>query len=88
VPPTREYRNRSGGKQVQLYDTDPERGPPRDRLTARQRETLRLAHERGYFEIPREVTLDDLADELGVSNQAVSERLRRGCTHVIGDLFG
>ncbi len=71
-----------------LYDTDPTRGPPRDRLTAPQRETLRLAHERGYFEIPRKVTLADLADELGISNQAVSERLRRGCARVIGNLFG
>ena len=71
-----------------LYDSDPKRGPPRDRLTANQRETLRLAHERGYYEIPRKVTLDDLADELGVSNQAVSERLRRGCARLVGNLFG
>jgi predicted DNA binding protein len=71
-----------------LYDTDPERGPPRDRLTACQRETLRLAHERGYFAIPRDVTLADLADELGVSNQAVSERLRRACARLAANRFG
>lgn len=71
-----------------LYDTDPDRGPPRDRLTSRQRETLRLANERGYFEIPRAVTLTDLANELGVSNQAVSERLRRGCGRVVDNHFG
>lgn len=71
-----------------LYDTDPERGPPRDRLTTCQRETLRLAHERGYFAIPREATLSDLADELGISNQAVSERLRRGCARIVSNLFG
>jgi predicted DNA binding protein len=49
-----------------LYDTDPERGPPRDRLTASQRETLQLAHERGYFAVPRGTTLSDLADELDI----------------------
>ena len=71
-----------------LYDTDPNDGPPRDRLTSCQRETLQLAHERGYFEIPRQATLGDLADDLDVSNQAVSERLRRGCARLVGDLFG
>jgi predicted DNA binding protein len=71
-----------------LYDSDPGRGPPRDRLTTRQREALRLAHERGYFGIPRETTLDDIAAELGISNQATSERLRRGCGRLLGNRFG
>lgn len=71
-----------------LYNTDPTDGPPRDQLTSCQRETLQLAHERGYFDIPRQATLGDLADDLGVSNQAVSERLRRGCARIVGDLFG
>lgn len=47
-------------------------------LSPAQRETVLAAFERGYFEIPRETTLDALADHLGVSDQAVSERLRRG----------
>lgn len=46
-------------------------------LTPSQRETLNTAIEQGYFKIPRKVTLQGLADELGVSDQAVSERLRR-----------
>ncbi|MFD1512404.1 helix-turn-helix domain-containing protein [Halomarina rubra] len=48
-----------------------------DVLTAAQREALELAVERGYFAVPRAVSLDDLADALGVSHQAYSERLRR-----------
>jgi hypothetical protein len=47
-------------------------------VTAAQREALRVAFERGYFEVPRECTLGDLADALGVSDAAVSKRLRRG----------
>lgn len=47
-------------------------------LTAEQYETLRVAWERGYFRIPREADLSDLGEELGLSHQAVSERLRRG----------
>lgn len=54
-------------------------------LTDEQRETLELAYERGYFEVPRSVSTSDLADELGVSNQAVSERLRRGNARLVKD---
>ncbi|GGM53679.1 putative DNA binding protein [Halarchaeum rubridurum] len=46
-------------------------------LTETQYETLLLARRRGYYDIPRGVTTQALADELGVSDQAVTERLRR-----------
>lgn len=46
-------------------------------LTAEQSETLVVAVTQGYFDVPRGATMDDLAAELGVSRQAVSERLRR-----------
>jgi predicted DNA binding protein len=46
-------------------------------LRSEQREVLELAVERGYFETPREVTLDELADQLGVPRSTVSYRLRR-----------
>jgi len=47
-------------------------------LTPRQRRTLELAAEQGYYDIPRRCTTIELADELGISDQAVTERLRRG----------
>ncbi|WP_306058304.1 helix-turn-helix domain-containing protein [Natronococcus wangiae] len=46
-------------------------------LTETQYETICKAHELGYFDVPREVTLKELAAELDVSHQALSERLRR-----------
>jgi hypothetical protein len=46
-------------------------------LTDSQREVLALALEEGYFDIPRETTTHELGDNLGVSGQAISERLRR-----------
>lgn len=52
-------------------------------LTEPQYEALRLAVERGYFAVPREVTFEELADELGVSVQAFSERVRRGANTVL-----
>lgn len=50
----------------------------RSDLTDQQFRTVQSALEHGYYEIPRETTLTELAAELGVSHQAVSERLRRG----------
>lgn len=46
-------------------------------LTDEQYEALTAAVEHGYFSIPREIDQDELADHLGVSHQAMSERLRR-----------
>lgn len=53
-------------------------------LTEAQQEALVLAYERGYFNTPRDVTMDDLGDELGISHQAVASRLRRGIKHILG----
>ncbi|WP_435361019.1 helix-turn-helix domain-containing protein [Haloarchaeobius sp. DFWS5] len=47
-------------------------------LTAAQKEILTRAVEVGYFEIPRQTTLRGLGEDVGVSGQAASERLRRG----------
>jgi predicted DNA binding protein len=47
-------------------------------LTGAQREAVLTAVEEGYFDIPRQVTISELAEQLGISDQAVSERLRRG----------
>lgn len=52
-------------------------------LTDAQREAMQLAHEHGYFDSPRETTLDEIADELGISRQAVADRLRRGHRRLI-----
>ncbi|RKD94943.1 helix-turn-helix domain-containing protein [Halopiger aswanensis] len=46
-------------------------------LTDAQYETLVAALERGYYEIPRGMDMENLSNELGVSHQALSERLRR-----------
>ncbi|MFD1512950.1 helix-turn-helix domain-containing protein [Halomarina rubra] len=52
-------------------------------LTPPQREAMLLALERGYFEIPREVTLAELANDLDISEQAFSERVRRATNKVL-----
>jgi len=52
-------------------------------VTDAQREALVLGYDRGYFETPRAVTMDDLGDELGISQQAVASRLRRGIENIL-----
>ncbi|USZ72477.1 helix-turn-helix domain-containing protein [Natronosalvus halobius] len=46
-------------------------------LTPEQREALVTALRMGYFEVPREAQIEDLSEALGISTNAVSERLRR-----------
>jgi predicted DNA binding protein len=46
-------------------------------LTEPQREALVLAVERGYYDIPRNCTTVEIAEQLDISDQAVTERLRR-----------
>lgn len=57
-------------------------------LTDLQRETLLAAFEEGYFAVPRGVTLVELAERLGVSDSAVSQRLRRGVAKLVGATLG
>lgn len=52
-------------------------------LTDIQRETLIVAYEAGYFSVPREHSLVELADDLGVSDSATSQRLRRGLAKLV-----
>ncbi|MFC7081221.1 helix-turn-helix domain-containing protein [Halorussus caseinilyticus] len=47
-------------------------------VTPRQREVLLRALERGYYEVPRGTSTAELADEFGISSQALSALLRRG----------
>lgn len=63
-------------------------GTAADDLSESQRETLRTAYESGYFDVPREFSQTELAEELGVSTSAVSDRLRRATAQLIQDRFG
>ncbi len=62
---------------TRIYNpTDPGAGPWYG-LSEPQREAFTLAVRLGYYDIPRGCTTAELADELGISDQAVTERLRR-----------
>ncbi|MFQ3294295.1 MAG: putative DNA binding protein [Halobacteriales archaeon] len=53
-------------------------------LTDAQHEALVMAYKRGYFDSPRKASLEDLAEELGITQQSLSSRLRRGHRRLIG----
>lgn len=69
----------------QLSDSPPLRSL---QLTDEQFRTVKTALERGYYQVPRETTLEELSEELGVSHQALSERLRRGHRTLVRDVLG
>ena len=48
----------------------------KENLPSEQREALVAAVKRGYYERPREVTLDELSEELGCPRSTLSYRLR------------
>lgn len=56
-------------------------------LSQEQREALILALRRGYFATPRETALDDLASELDISRQALSNRIRRGNERILQNVL-
>lgn len=65
-----------------VYTPEQPRQPEFD-VTAAQRDALVTALEDSYFDVPRRTTMADLADELGVSQNAASERLRRGMANLV-----
>jgi hypothetical protein len=56
-------------------------------LTAIQRNVLIAAHSTGYFEVPRKITTESLADRLGIDKSTLSEHLRKAEKKVVDDLF-
>lgn len=56
-------------------------------LTDRQRDVLRAGLRAGYFEVPRECTLAELAAELGIDTSTASGVLRRGEARILEWFF-
>ncbi|MFC6977101.1 helix-turn-helix domain-containing protein [Halomicroarcula sp. GCM10025709] len=56
-------------------------------LTPEQREALELAYEHGFWDIPRGVTQTELATLAGISDNSMSQRLRRGIRVAVSELL-
>lgn len=57
-------------------------------LTPAQEEALRAAYEMEYLSVPRAVTAEDVAAELGISKSAFLERIRRAEQQLLSQMFG
>lgn len=62
---------------VRIYNPTKPSTNPHFGLTTQQFETLVRAVEAGYYSIPRQISTKQLAEEFNISDQAVTERLRR-----------
>lgn len=49
--------------------------PAPEKMTPRQEEVLKIAHALGYYKTPRECTLEDVANTLGISANAIHKNL-------------
>lgn len=86
----RGYRNdlEDLGFGVELQQVSENRRPSVETtLTKGQREILQHAVDRGYFHVPRDANLSELADGLDISTEAASERLRRGLNNLVSSVM-
>lgn len=67
----------------EVYSNEDAGGENSYGLTEEQRTALLVAYERGYFGEPRDISLSEVAAEIGLSSTAMSGRLRRGMRNLI-----
>lgn len=82
-------RCRAQGITVSLHSLyNDQTGTPNDNqysLSEKQRKTLELAHRKGFFQVPRQTSLATIARDLDISEQAVSERIRRATATLVSN---
>ena len=59
----------------------------RELLTERQWEVLRIAHDNGYFERPRDIHQRQIAAELDITQETVSQHLRAAQRRLLSTVF-
>lgn len=57
-------------------------------LTSRQREAVTAAVENGYYESPRQGTVGDVAERLGVTRSTAAEHLRKAEAAIMREMIG
>lgn len=70
-----------------IYNPTAPKGGGQFGLTPKQREALVTALEADFYEIPQGATMTDVADEIGISQQSVSKRLRRAHGNIVSNVL-
>lgn len=73
---------------LEIGDFDRRHGSIAGRLTERQLEVVETAAELGYYAVPREASLETVADAVGVARSTASTVLRRAESSVMRALVG
>ncbi|MBO8181598.1 MAG: helix-turn-helix domain-containing protein [Archaeoglobus sp.] len=60
----------------------------KSKITYREEEILKIALERGFFDFPKRIKLEELADIFGIAPSTLSEILRRGQKKILKSYFG
>ena len=60
---------------------------PLNQLTEKQREVLVAAYRLGYYDIPRRITSEELAKQLGIVDSTVVEHLRKAEQRLLNQIF-
>ncbi|MDS0222380.1 helix-turn-helix domain-containing protein [Haloarcula sp. S1AR25-5A] len=68
---------------IEIYGNTDTGGEQSYGLTDEQRTALVTAYENGYFREPRDISLNEVAEEIGLSSTAMSGRLRRGMRNLV-----
>ncbi|MDT3435871.1 helix-turn-helix domain-containing protein [Haloarcula sp. 1CSR25-25] len=68
---------------IEIYGNTDTGGESSYGLTDEQLTALVTAYENGYFGEPRDISLNEVAEEIGLSSTAMSGRLRRGMRNLI-----
>jgi hypothetical protein len=74
-------------KVLSLTDAKFSLNSPISRLTEKQQEAISLAFRLGYFETPRKVSADELAQKLGLSSSTLAVHLRRAERRLLAEML-
>lgn len=72
---------------VETGDYEPERASLVSSLTTCQRKVMEVAVKIGYYRSPREASLEDVSDAVGIAPSTASEHLRKTESRVFSALF-
>jgi predicted DNA binding protein len=70
-----------------LYKGKPVESGKKSKITYREEEILKIALEKGFFDFPKKIKLEELAEIFGIAPSTLSEILRRGQKKVLKSYF-
>ena len=74
-------------KVLSLTDAKFSLNSPISRLTEKQQEAISLAFRLGYFDTPRKISVDELAEKLGLSSSTLAVHLRRAERRLLAEML-